>query len=77
MKELFTARGRLLIRVIEKPGITVVELSRDLFLTPRTIWGMIGDLRQAGYLMIKKDGRTHHYTVSAFGLAELRKLTER
>lgn len=74
---LFTARGRLLIQVVDKPGTTVKELSKDLFLTKRSVWGMIGELRDAGYLAVRKKGRTHHYTVSSFGLAKLRKLTER
>lgn len=33
-------------------------------LTNRTVWGLIGDLRRAGMLHIRKDGRRHHYTVN-------------
>ena len=76
MSELFTTSGRLLIQIIENPDTTIKDLSKDLFLTRRTIWGIIGELRKMGYLIIRKQGKTHHYTISAFGLAELRKLTE-
>ncbi|KKL14858.1 hypothetical protein LCGC14_2511470 [marine sediment metagenome] len=80
---LFTARGRLLIQVTKKPGTTIKELSKDLFLTKRSVWGIVGELRSIGYLTVTtgelilgSDGRTHHYFISSFGLAELRKLTE-
>lgn len=83
MKELFTARGRLLIEVTNKPGTTVKELAKVLFLTKRSVWGIVGELRGMGYLtaatgelILGSDRRTHHYFISSFGLAELRKLTE-
>ncbi len=76
MRSLFTAKGQLLIRIVERPGVTVRELAEDRFLTRRSVWGMIGELRKAGYLMVRKDGTVHHYNISAFGLTELRKLTE-
>ncbi len=34
-----------------------------MVLTRRTIWGLIGDLRRASMLHIRKQGRRHHYTV--------------
>lgn len=80
---LFTPMGRLLVMVVEKPGITAKELASNLFLTKRSVYGMTGKLRGVGYLevttgeLILGSGRpTHHYFVSSFGLAELRKLTE-
>jgi len=33
-------------------------------LTRRTVWGLIGGLRRAGMLHIRKEGRRHHYTVN-------------
>ena len=35
-----------------------------LCLTLRTVWGIIGDLRRAGMLHVRKEGRRHHYTVN-------------
>ena len=78
-EELFTARGRLLIEVMDKPGIIINALASNLYLTKRTVWGIVGELRSMGYLGVKTakgDRRTHHYYVSSLGLAELRKLTE-
>lgn len=71
---IFTAMGRVLIRITEQPGITINELTEDLFLTKRTIWELIGELRSMGYLTIRKEGRRHHYYVSAFGSSELKEL---
>ncbi len=33
-------------------------------LTQRTVWGLIGDLRRAGMLHVRKEGRRHRYTVN-------------
>lgn len=33
-------------------------------LTQRTVWGLIGDLRRADMLKIRREGRRHHYTVN-------------
>jgi len=34
-----------------------------MVLTRRTIWGLIGALRRAGMLRVRKQGRRHHYAV--------------
>ena len=72
--ELFTSRGQVLICILQKPGITIKDLSISRFLTRRTVWGIIGELRGLGYLVIKKEGKEHHYSVSLFGLSELKNL---
>ncbi|KKK91266.1 hypothetical protein LCGC14_2714710 [marine sediment metagenome] len=74
--ELFTARGRLLLRVQANPGITGKALSEVLFLTKRSIWGIVGELRKAGYLTIVKKGRRHHYYISGYGLEDLNELKD-
>ena len=71
---LFTAKGRLLVEVMDKPGITINELADNLFLTRRTVWGYVGELRRMGYLRIKKRGKTHHYFITSLALLDLRKL---
>ena len=38
-----------------------------MVLTRRTIWGLIGDLRRAGMLRVRKQGRRHHYAVDLDG----------
>lgn len=76
---LFTAKGRLLLEIIETPGTTIAELAKSCFLTKRSIWGYIDMLRRMKYIVVrtvKRDRRTHHYYVSSLGLTELRRLTE-
>ena len=33
-------------------------------LTHRTVWGIIGDLRRADMLYVRKSGQRHHYSVN-------------
>jgi hypothetical protein len=33
-------------------------------LTPRAVWGVIGALRKHGMLLVRNEGRRHHYTVN-------------
>ncbi len=46
------------------PDCTTKEIAEALGLTGRTVWGIIGDLRRAGMLRVRKEGRRHHYTVN-------------
>ena len=59
-----SAHGSVLVYVALHPDCTIRELTEALFLTPRTVWGLIGDLRRAGMLDARKDGRQNHYTVN-------------
>ena len=73
---LFTSRGKLVIEVIKRPGSSIRELSDRLFLTRRSVWGLVGELRKLGFIIATRQGRKHHYYVSSAGIDELRKLTE-
>jgi hypothetical protein len=73
---LFTAKGRLLLEIVNMPGTTIKKLAETSFLTKRSIWGYIGRLRGMKYIIAIKKGRTHHYYVTDLALDELRKLTE-
>ncbi len=59
-----SSHGAVLLRVAADPGCTVDDLSESLFLTRRTVWSLIGDLRRAGMVHVRKRGRRHHYTVN-------------
>ena len=75
-KELFTSRGRLLLKVKANPGITIKGLAEVLFLTRRSVWGIVGELRHAGYLTIVKKGKTHHYYVTGYALEDVNELKD-
>ena len=59
-----SSHGAVLFCIAADPGCTVTDLADVLCLTRRTIWGRVGDLRRAGMLEIRKNGRVHHYSVN-------------
>ncbi len=61
---LVSSRGNILFYVAANPDCTIRDIAEALSLTRRTVWGIIGDLRRAGMLNVRKDGRRHHYAVN-------------
>ena len=59
-----SAHGSVLVYITVHPDCTIHELTEALFLTPRTVWGLIGDLRRAGMLDARREGRENHYTAN-------------
>jgi len=60
---LLSSHGAVLFYIAVHPGCTIQEITDDMCLTRRTVWGLIGDLRRANMLHVERDGRRHHYTV--------------
>jgi len=61
---LVSSHGAILFYIAVNPECTIKEIAEAMSLTRRTVWGVIGDLRRAGMLHIRKEGRRHHYTVN-------------
>ncbi len=61
---LSSSHGTILFHIAANPECTIRDIADAMFLTRRTVWGVIGDLRGAGMLSIRKNGRRHHYTVN-------------
>ena len=61
---LVSSHGAILFYIAVRPECTIKEIAEAMSLTRRTVWGVIGDLRRAGMLHIRKEGRRHHYTVN-------------
>ena len=61
---VFSSRGIVLSYIAINPGCTVNDIAETLCLTRRTVWGLVGDLRRAGMVHIRRDGRRHHYTAN-------------
>ncbi len=57
----------LLLYIGLRPGCTVAEMSEGLSLTTRTVYGTLGDLREAGLLNVRREGHRHHYSVNYEG----------
>jgi DNA-binding transcriptional ArsR family regulator len=54
----------VLYSIAVNPNCTAGDLSDSLMLTRRTIWGVIGDLRRAGIVHVRKIGRRHYYSAN-------------
>jgi DNA-binding transcriptional ArsR family regulator len=61
---LVSSHGAVLFYVAINPGCTIKQIAEDMSLTQRTVWGLIGDLRRADMLRVRREGRRHHYTVN-------------
>lgn len=61
---LVSSHGAVLFYIAVNPDCTIREIADDMSLTQRTVWGLIGDLRRADMLKIRREGRRHHYTVN-------------
>ena len=60
---LVSSHGAIAFYVAAKPDCTIEDIASAMCLTRRTVWGAIGDLRRAGMLRVRKNGRRHHYSV--------------
>jgi len=61
---LVSSHGAILFYIAVSPDCTISQIADAMSLTRRTVWGVIGDLRRAGMLHVRKEGRRHHYTVN-------------
>ncbi len=61
---LVSSHGSILFYIAVHPECTIREVAEEMSLTQRTVWGLIGDLRRAGMLHVRREGRRHHYTVN-------------
>lgn len=61
---LVSSHGVILFYVAVNADCTIKEIAEAMSLTRRTVWGVIGDLRRAEMLHVRKEGRRHHYTVN-------------
>lgn len=61
---IVSSHGVVIFYIAVHPDCTIREIADALYLTRRTIWGLIGDLRRAGMIYVRKQGRTNHYTVN-------------
>ncbi len=61
---LVSSHGSVLFYIALNPGCTIREIAEEMALTQRTVWGLIGDLRRAEMLHVRREGRRHHYSVN-------------
>lgn len=61
---IWSSHGTVLFYIAIHPHSTIASIAEGLCLTQRTIWGVVGDLRRAGMLVVAREGRRHHYSVN-------------
>jgi hypothetical protein len=61
---LVSSHGAIVFYVAAHPNCTTNEIAEAMALTHRTVWGLLGDLRRARMLDVRRDGRRHRYTVN-------------
>lgn len=62
---LFTNHARVLFCIARDPGVRLRDLAASLDLTERSVYGIVTDLVDAGYVAKDKDGRRNRYRVEA------------
>ena len=60
---LFCSHGAAVFYIALHPGCTSRDLADVFVVTQRTVWGLIGDLKDARLINIRKEGRVNHYTI--------------
>jgi hypothetical protein len=61
---LVSSHGAVLFYIIIYPDCTIADICDRMALSRRTVWGIVGDLKRAGMLQVRKAGRRHHYTAN-------------
>ncbi len=65
MIDILNSRGRVLVFIVQHPGCTIRQISSGMFLTDRTVHSLVGSLREAEALTVRKRGRINYYRVRA------------
>ncbi len=60
---LLCSHGGALFYIASHADCTGSELADALFVTRRTVWSLVGELKRAGLISIRKEGRRHHYSI--------------
>jgi DNA-binding IclR family transcriptional regulator len=60
---LLSHHGLVLLMVAEHPNATIREVADTVGVTERTAARILADLRDAGFLLVQKEGRRNSYEV--------------
>ncbi len=58
-----TSHARVLLCIAHDPGIRLRDIAARLDITERSVYGIVTDLTQAGYIVKQKDGRRNRYQI--------------
>ena len=60
---LLTNHGRVLVCIAHDPGVRLRDIASTLDITERTVFGIVTDLTDAGYVVKDKEGRRNRYRI--------------
>ena len=60
-----TNHARVLLCIAHDPGVRLRDIAATLGITERSVYGIVTDLADAGYLVKEKDGRRNRYQVQS------------
>ena len=58
-----TNHARVLVCIAHDPGLRLRDIGELLSLTERTVFGIVTDLTDAGYVLKENDGRRNRYRI--------------
>lgn len=58
-----TNHARVLLCVVDDPGVRLRDIASSLGITERTVHGVLADLATSGYVVKERDGRRNRYEV--------------
>ena len=58
-----TNHGRALLFIAANPDARLRDLAESLGVTERTVYGIVADLAEAGYVIKEREGRRNRYQV--------------
>jgi len=58
-----TNHARVLVCIAHDPGLRLRDVAELLSLTERTVFGIVTDLTETGYVLKEKDGRRNRYRI--------------
>jgi DNA-binding IclR family transcriptional regulator len=58
-----TNHARVLVCIAHDPGLRLRDIGDLLDLTERTVFGIVADLTETGYVLKEKDGRRNRYRI--------------
>ncbi len=60
-----TNHGRVLLCIAHDPGVRLRDIAASLGITERSVYGIVSDLAEAGYVVKQRDGRRNRYQIQA------------
>src|SRR4030067_2875710 len=61
---VLSSHGAALFYIAQRSGCSAAELAEALLVSERTAWSIIGHLKQADLIRVRKDGNRHRYWIN-------------